>query len=304
MLVAQSCPTLCDPMDCSPPRLLCPWDSAGKNMSGLPFSSPEDLPNPGIEPKSPALQVDPLPSESVGKPWTKNRCIYIYIRVYTHIYELPDIQAGFQRGRGTTDQIANIHWIMEKAREFQKNIYLSSTDYEKPLTVWITINCGKFLEMGKPEYFIYLLRYMYMGQEATVRIGHGTTDWFKVGKGIWQGCILSLCVFNFYTENIRWNAGLGEAQAGFKIARRNINNLRYADVTTLIAESEEELNSLLMRVKENEKVGLKLNIQKTKIMASGPITTWQTEGEKVEAVADFIFFVSRITVDSDCSHEI
>ena len=149
------------------------------------------------------------------------------------------------------------------------------------------------------------LRNLYAGQEVTVRTGHGTTDWFQIGKGVCQGCILSPCLFNFYAEYIMRNAWLEDAQAGIKIARRNINNLRYADDTTLMAESEEELKSLLMKVKEeNEKVGLQLNIQKTKIMASGPITSWQIDGETVEIVSDFIFWGSIITADGDCSHEI
>jgi len=147
------------------------------------------------------------------------------------------------------------------------------------------------------------LRNLYAGQETTVRTGHGTKDWFQIGKGVCQGC-LSPCLFNFYAEYIMRNAGLEEAQAGIKIAGRNINNLRYADDTTLMAESEEELKSLLMKVKESEKVGLNLNIQKTKIMASGPITSWQIDGETVETVADFIFLGSKITADGDCSHEI
>ena len=142
------------------------------------------------------------------------------------------------------------------------------------------------------------------GQEATVRTGHGTTDWFQIGKGVCQGCILSPCLFNLYAEFIMRNAGLEEAQAGIKIAGRNINNLRYADDTTLMAESEEELNSLLMKVKEeSEKVGLKLNIQKTKTMASGPITSWEIDGETVETVSDFILGGSKITADGGCSHE-
>ena len=149
-----------------------------------------------------------------------------------------------------------------------------------------------------------LLRKLYAGQEATVRTGHGTTDWFQIGKGVRQGCILSPCLFNFHAEYIMRNAGLEEAQAEIKIARGNINNLRYADDTTLMAESE-ELKSLLMKVKEeSEKVGLKLNIQKTKIMASGPTTSWQIDGETVEIAADFIFGGSKITADGDCSHEI
>ena len=150
-----------------------------------------------------------------------------------------------------------------------------------------------------------LLRNLYAGQKATVRTGHGTTDWLQIGKGVRQGCILSPCLFNLYAEKLMRNAGLDEAQAGIKIAGRNINHLRYADDTTLMAESEEELKSLLMKVKEeSEKVGLKLNIQKIKIMASGSITSWQIDGETVETMADFIFLGSKITVDSDCSHEI
>ena len=138
-----------------------------------------------------------------------------------------------------------------------------------------------------------------------LRTRHGTTDWFQIGKGVRQGCILSSCLFNLYAEYIMRNAGLEEAQAGIKIARRNINNLRYADDTTLMAESEEELKSLLMKVKvESEKLGLKLNIQKTKIMASVPIISWKIDGETVETLADFIFLSSKITADGDCSHEI
>ena len=176
----------------------------------------------------------------------------------------------------------------------------------KPLTVWITINCGKILnKMGKSDHLTCLLRNLYAGQEVTVRIGHGTTDWFQIGKGVRQGCILSPCCFNLYAEDIMRNDGLDEAQAGNKIARRNINNLRYADDTTLMPESEEELKSLLMKVKEEgEKVGLKLNIHKTKIMASGPITSRQIDGDTVETVTDFVFLGSKITADGDYSHEI
>ena len=209
-------------------------------------------------------------------------------------HELPDVQAGFRKGRGTRDEITSICWIIEKAREFQKNISALLT-MPKPLTVWITINCGKFLkEMGIPDHLTCLLRNLYAGQEATVRTGHGTTDWFQIWKGVLQGCILSPCLLNLYAEYIIRNAGLEEAQAGIKIAGRNINNLRYADDTTLVAESEEDLKSLLMKVKEeSEKVVLKLNIQKTKIMASGPITSWEIDGETVETVADFIFGGSK-----------
>ena len=149
---------------------------------------------------------------------------------------------------------------------------------------------------------MYYLRNLYAGQEATVRVGHGTIDWFQIGKPVRQGCILSPCLFNFYAEYIMRNAGLEEVQTGIKIAGRNLNNLRYVDDTTLMAESEEELKSLLMKVKEeNEKVGLKLNIQKTKIMASGPVTSWQIDGE---TVSNFIFGGSKITADGGCSHEI
>ena len=145
-------------------------------------------------------------------------------------------------------------------------------------------------EMYIPDHLTCLLRNLYAGQESTVRTGHGPTDWFQIGKGPCQGCILSPCLFNLYTEYIIRNAGLEEAQVGIKIAARKINNLRYADDTTLMAESEEELKSLLMKVKEeSEKVGLKLNIQKTKTMASGLITPWQIDGETVETVTDFIF---------------
>ena len=160
-------------------------------------------------------------------------------------------------------------------------------------------------EMGISDHLICLLRNLYAGQEATVRTGHGTTDWFQMGKGICQGCILSPCLFNFYAEYIMRHAGLEESQAGIKIAGRNINNLRYADDTTIMAESEEELKSLLMKVKEeSENIGLKCNIQKIKITASCPITSWQIYGETVETVSDFIFLGSKITADGDCSHEI
>ena len=139
------------------------------------------------------------------------------------------------------------------------------------------------------DHLTCLLRNLYAGQEARVRTGHGTTDWFQIGKGVHQGCILSPCLFNFYEEYIMRNAGLEEAQAGIKIAGRNVNNLRYADDTTLMAGSEEKLKSLLMKVKETEKADLKLNIQKMKIMASGPIFLWQTDGETMETMTDFIF---------------
>ena len=159
----------------------------------------------------------------------------------------------------------------------------------KPLTVWITINCGKLFKRWET----CLLRNLYTGQEATVRTGHATADWFQIGKGVHQGCILSPCLFNFYAEYIMRNTELEETQAGIKIAGRNINHLRYTDDTTLMAESEEELKSLLMKVKEeSEKVGLKLNIQ-IKIMASGSITSWEIDWKTAERVSDFIFWAPK-----------
>ena len=189
-------------------------------------------------------------------------------------HELPDVQAGFRKGRGIRVQIANIHWIIKKAREFQKNIYFCFIDYAKAFDCVDHNKLWKILqEMGIPDHLTCLLRNLYAGQEATVRTGHGRTDWFQTRKGVRQGCILSPCLFNLYAEYIMKNTGLDDAQAGIKVSGRNINNLRYADDTTLMAESE-ELKSLLMKVKEeSEKVGLKLNIHKTKIMASGPITS-------------------------------
>ena len=195
--------------------------------------------------------------------------------------ELPDVKAGFRKRRGTRDQIAN-SWLMEKIREFQKNIYFcfisytKAFDYVDPNKLWKILQ-----EMGIPDHLTCLLRNLYAGQEGTVRTRHETMDRFQIGKGVGQGCILSPCLFNFYAEYIMRNAGLEKTQAEIKIAGRNINNLRYADDTTLMAESEEELKSLLMKVKEeSEKLGFKLNIQKTKIMAFGPITSWQIDGGK------------------------
>ena len=160
-------------------------------------------------------------------------------------HELPNVLASFRKGRGTRDQIANIHWIMEKAREFQKNIYFCFIDYAKAFDCVDHEKLCKILkEMGIPDHLICLLRNLYAGQEATVRNGHGTKDWFQIRKGVHQSCILSPCLFNFYSEYIMRNAGLDEAQAGIKISGRNINNLRYADDITLMAESK-ELKSLL-----------------------------------------------------------
>ena len=206
--------------------------------------------------------------------------------------ELAGAQAGFRKGRGTRDQIANICWIMGKEREFQKCIYFCFIDYAKAFDCVDHNKLWKILkEMGIPDHLTCLFRNLYAGQDATVRTGHETTDWFQIGKGVHQGCILSPCLFNFYAEFIMKTTGLAEAQGGIKTGERNINNLIYADDTTLMAESEEELKSLLMKVKvESEKVGLKLNIWKTKIMASGPITSWENRwGNSGNSVRLYIF---------------
>ena len=205
--------------------------------------------------------------------------------------EVPDVQAGFRKGRGTRDQIANTHWIIEKTREFQQNIYFCFIDYAKAFDCVDHNKLWKILkEMGIPDHLTCVLRNLYAGQETTVKNESGTGDCFQIGKGVCQVCVLSPCLFNLSAEYIMRSAGLDEAQAGIKISRRNINNLRYADDMTLRAESEEELKSLLMKVKEeSKKVALKLNIQKTKIMASGPITSWQIDGETVETVRDYVF---------------
>ena len=210
-------------------------------------------------------------------------------------HELPDVQAGFRKGRGTRDQVVNICWIIEKAREFQKNIYFCFIDYAKAFDCVDHNKLWKILkEMGIPDPLTCLLRNLYTGQEATVRTGHGTTDWFKIGKGVSQGCILLPCLFNLYAEYIMRNAGLEKAHARIKISGRNINNPRYADDTTLMAESEEELKSLLMKVKDkSEKVGLKLSIQKTKIMASGPITSWQIDGKQWKQWLTLFFWAPK-----------
>ena len=172
---------------------------------------------------------------------------------------------------------------------------LSVSDYAKAFDCVDHNQLWKILkEMAIPDYLTCLLRNLYADQEATVRTGHGTTDRFQIGRGVRQSCVLSPCLFNFYAEYIVRNAGLEEAQAGIKIVRRNINNLRYADDTTLMAESEEELKSLLMKVKEeSDKVGLKLNIQKMKIMASGPITSWEIDGETVETVSLYFLLLQN-----------
>ena len=218
-------------------------------------------------------------------------------------YELPDVQVDLEKAEEPEIKLPTSDRSSKKQERSRKTSSSLLLTIPKPLIVWITKNWKILKEMGIPDHLTCLLRNLYAGQEA-VRTGHGT-GWFQIEKRVHQGCILSPCLFNFYAEYIMRNAGLEEAQAGIKIARRNINNLRYADDTTLMAESEEELKSLLVEVKEeSEKVGLKLNIQKTKIMASGPITSWQIDGETVETVADFILGSSKITADGDCSHEI
>ena len=192
----------------------------------------------------------------------------------------------------------------QKKQEFQKNTYFCFIAYAKAFDCVDHNKLWNILkETGIQEHLTCLLRNLYAGQEATIRTRHGTTNWFQIGKGVHQGCILSPCLFNFYAEYIMRNAGLDEAQAGIKIAGRNINNLRYADDTTLIAESEEELKSFLIK-QESEKAGLNLSIQKMKTMASSPITSWQIDGKTMETVTDFIFLGSKITADGDCSHEI
>ena len=196
--------------------------------------------------------------------------------------------------------------MLQTLRKFQKNTYFCFINYTKAFDCVDHNKLGEILkEMGIPDYLTCLLRNLYARQEATVTTGHGPIDWFKIGEGVYQGCILPPCLFNFYTEYIMRNAGLEETQAGIKIARRNINHLRYADDTTLMAQNEEELKSLLMKVKkESEKVGLKLNSQKTKFMASSPMTSWHIDGETMKTVADFNFLGSEITEDGDSSHEI
>ena len=203
----------------------------------------------------------------------------------------------------------------QKSKMFQKNIYFCCIDYAKAFD-WVDHNkLWKILkEMGIPDHLTSLLRSLYAGQEATVRtvrtritdwLFSGCISWVQISKGVHQGCILSPCLFNLYTEYIMRNPGLDEAQAGIKIATRNINHLRYSDDITLMEESEQELKSLLMKLKEDSgKVGLKLSIQETKIMATHPITSLQISGETMETVTDFILGGSKITVDCDCSHEI
>ena len=205
--------------------------------------------------------------------------------------ELPDAQAGFRKDRGTRQKM-QISIVSSKKQQSSRKISTSALlNMPNSWTVWITTNWKILKEMEIPDQLTCLWRNLYAGQESIVRTGHGTTDWFQIRKGICQGCILSPCLFNLYAVYTMRIAGLDEVQAGIKIAGRNINNLRYADDTTLMAESEEELNSLLMKVKEkSENVGLKLNIQKTKIMASSPITSWQIDGERVQNSERLYYF--------------
>ena len=214
--------------------------------------------------------------------------------------ELSDVQTRFRKGRGTRDQIANNHWMIEKAKEFlYENLFLFHWLYYR-----LCVDHNKLWKilkgLGISYQFTCLLRKLHVGQEATVRTRYRKTDWYIIWKFVHQGCILSPCLFNFCAEYVTWKVRLNESQAGIKI-----NNLRYADDTTLIVESKEEIKSFSVRVKEEtEKAGLKLSIQKTKIMAFGPITSWQNYGDEVETVADFIYLGSKITADTACCHKI
>ena len=196
--------------------------------------------------------------------------------------------------------------MIEKARKFQISIYFHLIYYAKVFDCVDHNKLWKVLKgMGIPEHLTCLLRNLYAGQDITVITGHENTDWFQIGKGVHQGCILSPCLFNLYAEHIMKNARLDDSQAGIKFSRGNINNLTYADDTNLMVENKYELKSLFMKVKEeSEKAGLKLSIEKTKIMAFNPITSWQIDGKIMETVTDFIFLCSKITVDDNCSHEI
>ena len=195
---------------------------------------------------------------------------------------------------------------LKKQEKSRKNIYFCFIDYAKAFDCVDHNKLWKILkEMGIPHHLTCLLRNLYAGQEATIRTGHGTTDWFQIEKGVHQGYILSPCLFNLYSEYIMQNSGLNDAQAEIKIAGRNINILSYVDETTLMAESQGKLKSHLMNVKEeSEKASLKLNIQKPKIVTLGPITSWQIDGETMDTETDIIFLGSQITADGDCSHEI
>ena len=202
-------------------------------------------------------------------------------------HEFPDVQAGFRKGRGTRDQIANICWIIEKAREFQKNIYFCFIDYAKAFDCVDHNKLWKILkEMRIPDHLTCLLRNLYAHQEATVRTGHGPADWFQIGKGVHQGCILSPCLFNLYAEYIMRNTGLEEAQAGIKISRRNKTCRWHHPYGRKRRGTKKPLDE---SERGEWKSWLKLNIEKIKIMASGPITSWEINGETEETVSDFIW---------------
>lgn len=220
--------------------------------------------------------------------------------------EMPKEQAGFRRGRGTRDQIANMRWIMEETREFQKKIFICFIDYSKAFDcvdhnkLWIGLS-----SMGVPEHLIVLLKELYSDQEAIVRTEYGDTEWFNINKGVRQGCILSPYLFNMYSENIMRSAGIEEENIGIKIGGTNINNLRYADDTTLLAENEEDLRKLLSKVKtESLNFGLRLNIKKTKIMTSGNMTDFVFDNEKIEVVKSFVFLGSRLDDDGRCAEDV
>lgn len=220
--------------------------------------------------------------------------------------ELPDVQAGFRKGRGTRDQIENLRWIMEKAREFQKEIFLCFIDYSKAFDcVRHTRLWNVLQQIGIPQHLIELIKNWYANQEATVKTEYGNTDWFNIGKGVRQGCILSPYLFNIYAEQIMKQADLEETTAGVKIGGRNINNLRYADDTTLMAESTEDLKYLLTKLKaESLAAGLKLNMSKTFVMTTGSLKEFKVDDEQIEIVEYFIFLGSRINSDGNCSPEI
>ena len=219
--------------------------------------------------------------------------------------ELPVAQARFRKGRGTKDQIANIHWTTKKVREFQKNIYFCFIDYAKAFDCVDHNKLWKILqEMGIPDHLTCLLRNLYAGQEAPVRTGHGTTDWFQIGKGERQGCILSPCLFNLHAE-----CKLCEMPGWMKhkLESRLVGEISITadmQMTPPLGRKRRTKEPLDESERGEWKVGLKLHIQKTKVMASGPITSWQIDGETMETVTDFIFLGSKITVVGDCSHEI
>ncbi|CAF3391752.1 unnamed protein product [Rotaria socialis] len=220
--------------------------------------------------------------------------------------EMPVTQAGFRKGRGTRDQIANLRWLMEKAREYQKEFYLCFIDYSKAFDcvdhekLWSVL-----LEMGVPKHLIILMKNLYTNQQATVKTDYGNTNWFNIGKGVRQGCILSPYLFNLYAEHIMRKAGIEEAAGGIKIGGRNINNLRYADDTTIMAETADDLQYLLRKVKEESAAaGLKLNMKKTFVMTNAPIQEFYIDNDQVEIVKEFIFLGSSINIDGNCSNEI